>query len=218
MRVISTMSLALLAGIAAAPALGEDQGWQWYLGAGIPVTNIESSGFIADAAAEGFTVADELADVTIGWQGTLGVMVSGHFGAEVRYSASGNARDEPTISNLSATPLRGSSKTDIDGITVYGIGRWPLTEHLDLLGKLGYTFQDLGLDVQFPTVFEPGVGLVGSGIDVSDDDDGFAAALGFRIRVNDHWAVVAEAEYLAVDFDGRLDEPIRGSMNLEYVF
>ncbi len=226
MRAANRITRVVLAGIAAAAAVPADAaegGWRWYYSAGIPVTNLESSSFVADAAAAGYVVTDEIGDVTIGGQGTLGVMVTDKLGAEVRYAASGNARDTPTITNLTAPSQTGSSKLDIDGITVYAVGSWPLSERVDLLGKLGYTFQDLDLDADFPQVFVPGPAgeqgdLVSDGIHVSDDDDGFAAALGVRFQTGERWAVIAEVEYLDVDFDNQLDEPIRGSLNLEYTF
>lgn len=211
MRAVNRFMLAALSGIMAITATAADNGeggMQWYFSAGIPVTNLESSSFVSDAAALGVTVTDEVGDVTVGGQSTLGVMVTSMFGAEIRYSASGNSRDNPTITNITAPPLRGDAKLSIDGITLYGVARWPVHEQVDLLGKLGYTFQDLDLDAN----------LAGTIIDTSDDDENFAAAIGVRLRTAENWAVTAEVEYLAVDFSGALDEPIRGSINLEYLF
>jgi hypothetical protein len=205
------MMVAGLAGIpalAAPAASAAEGGLQWYFSAGIPVTNLETDSLVADAAALGVTATDELGDLAIGGQSTLGVMVTRNLGLEIRYSASGDARDTVRITNITAPPQSGSAKVSIDGLTAYAVGRWPLSEQVDLMGKLGYTSQDIEFDAD----------LLTATIDDSDDDDGFAAGLGVRLSTGERWGVTAEIEYLGVDFDGGLDEPFRGSLNLEYLF
>lgn len=200
-------ALAGLASLNVAVAEEADGGWQWYYSAGIPITNLESSGLQEAASSAGLVINDEVGEVTVGGQGTFGVMVTERFGAEIRYSASANASDSTTVTQANS-PAEVSAKFSIDGFTLYGVGRYPLNEKTDLLGKIGFTFQDLDGDANF----------AGTAVNLDDEDEGVAAGVGLRWRTAESWAVTAEIEYLAVDFDDAIDEPYRGSLNIEYLF
>jgi hypothetical protein len=219
MRISSLILVAGFAGVVAgtAGAAEDEGGWQWYYSAGIPITDVESSELADAAAAEGIEVSGEARDTTIGGQGTLGVMMSRNFGIELRYSASGSARDAPSVTNAGPTPIRGNTKVALDGFTLSAVSRWPLSERIDLLAKLGYGTQDIEIDASLPVApSDPRTPRVE--LSESDDDDGFVGALGVRLQTGERWALTAEIEYLAIDFDGMLDEPLRGSVNFEYEF
>jgi hypothetical protein len=210
MRASNVTVLGVIAGVAfSASAVAEeaDTGWQWYYSAGIPFTNLDTASLGEAAAAQGLVIADEVGEVAVGGQGTLGVMVTSRFGAEIRYSASANANGSTVIIEP-RQPATVSAETSIDGITVYGVGRYPVNEKTDILGKIGFTFQDLDAEAN----------LAGTVVNLDDEDEGVAAAVGVRWRTGERWAVTAEMEYLAVDFDDALDEPYRGSFNIEYMF
>lgn len=211
MRAVQRMLVAMAAAGISANALGaegETGGWRWYYSAGVPITDLETANLVAEAAAAGVTITDETGEKTIGGQGTLGVMVTRHFGVELRYAGSGDARNDVTITSISAPRQRGSAKVSIDGFTLYGVARWPVHEKVDLMGKLGYTLQDYELEAD----------LLTTDLSADDDDDGVAASAGVHLQASEHWGIVAEIEYLAVDFDDELDEPVRGSIGLEYQF
>jgi hypothetical protein len=219
MRSMTRLLLAGLAGVSSAAAWAQepaatsaeprgDGGWRWYYSAGVPITDLETADLVAGAAGLGVTITDETGEKTVGGQGTLGVMATRNFGVEVRYSASGDARNDVTITNFSASPQRGSAKVSIDGITIYGVARWPVHEKVDLMGKLGYTWQDYELEAD----------LLTASLSADEDDDGIAASVGLHLQMGEHWGIVTEIEYLALDFDDALDEPVRGSISLEYRF
>lgn len=213
MHAMTKTVMVALVGVAssnAAIAQEANGGWQWYYSAGVPVTNLDTSGLQDAAASAGLVISDEIGEVTVGGQGTLGVMVTNRFGTELRYSASANASGSVTVTpeNLSDPPAEVSAKFSIDGFTLYGVGRYPLNEKTDVLGKVGYTFQELDADAN----------LGGTAVSLDEDDDGVALGVGLRWRTADNWAVTAEIEYFAVDFDDTLDEPYRGSFNIEYLF
>jgi hypothetical protein len=139
--------------------------------------------------------SDELDDTAIGGQIFAGSMFTRNFGTEIKYSDSGDADQ-----TISGTKLKGS----IDGFTIYGVATYPFPKRAEASFKLGYTFQDGEI-----------TGLPQS---VSDDDDGFAAAGMLRIRIGDNWAISGELEYLSVDFNSAIDEPLRWGLNAEYHF
>jgi opacity protein-like surface antigen len=226
MRAVKGMMLIALGALSTTAALAADEqdGWRWYYNAGIPVTFLETSNLVATAAAKNLVVADEASDTVIGGQASLGAMFTRNFGLEVRYSASGTSRDELTITNLIRPKVEGNAKTSIDGITVYGVASWPLNDSIELQGRLGYSFQDLELEAGLPCLTSeleaqvPCQSFNLRTLDLGDDDDGIAAAAGVRMGMSENWAILAEIEYLAIDFSGALDEPYRGSLSIEYVF
>lgn len=220
MRAMSRILVAGVAGMAAAAAMADEKsggGWQWYYSAGIPLTDLQTDGLVEDAAALGVAINDEAGDLAVGGQGTLGVMFTRNLGLELRYAGSGAARDKPTVTNATRPFTLGSTRQSIDGFTLYAVGRWPLRDRVDLMGKIGYTIQDIEFDATLP-VNTPDPDGPNVTISYSDDDDGLAGSIGVRIQTGERWAVTAEVEYLAVDFDNRADEPVRGSLNIELMF
>ncbi|MCC5794504.1 MAG: porin family protein [Chromatiales bacterium] len=183
--------------LAASPVLANDT--PVYFGAGFNITSVELSA----RTAQGIT-ADARSDTTLGWQLHAGYMFTPNIGLEGRASRTGTLRDR---SSTSAGDL--FSRVTLDGFTLSAVGELPVIDQLDVFAKLGWTWQSAESRFEIPGVlFDQG----------KTKDNGFAAGFGLRWHLTRNWAVTGEFEYLHVDFRNSLDEPLRGSFNLEYRF
>jgi len=217
---------AAAAGILAAPsAMAADDNWDWnydgfYLGAGIIGTSLETSDeFNSFVESEvGLDSSGRFEDFAYGGQIYAGWMFNRYFGIEARWSDSGDGESDILFRDGGgSTENIGDIEASLDGYTIYGVANWPVADRWDLFAKAGYTGQDADLDFNAD----------GESISGSDDDSGFAGALGARWRFARHWAATVEGEYLGVDFEvddsdgGRvdaIDEPWRVGLNVEYWF
>ena len=183
-----------------------------YVGAGVNGTSLQSdlqSQDLADSLGVS-EVNGQAEDFPLGGQLYQGFMFNSRWGIEGRWSATADGKTD-IVSQLGDGDEQkiGSGEFSLEGWTVYGVANWPVRPHWDVFAKLGYT--DQTLDSQ--------LSVDGAGSESgSDSDNGMAAALGARWRFARHWAVMAEGEYLDVDFNGGLDEPWRAGLNLEYWF
>lgn len=179
---------------------------RWYVFGGLTGTKLETDGLQEAALSEGIAASGEASDTAFGYQLGAGVMINDTFGLELKYSDSGDGEDDVFFTDgFDIVPA--NIDVSIDGITLYGVAAFPIAEGWDAFGKLGYTLQDAKLSVD----------IFGFGISDSEDDDGVAVAGGLRYRITPNWAITGELEYFAVDFGG-LEEPLRGSVNLQYFF
>jgi OOP family OmpA-OmpF porin len=223
-KAAAQVAMVAAAGVLAAPAaMAADDRWDWdydglYLGAGVIGTSLETSdSFNSSLAAEldlfGIESSGNFEDFPYGGQLYVGWMFNNNFGLEGRWSDSGDGESDILLedSNGDRTNI-GDIEASIDGWTVYGVANWPVAQRWDLFGKVGYTDQSADVDLSVSD------GGEGGSASVSDDDSGFAAALGARWRFARHWAATVEGEYLAVDFDDSLEEPWRVGLNVEYWF
>lgn len=179
---------------------------RWYVFGGVTGTKLESDGLQEAALSEGIAASDEVSDTAFGFQVGAGVMITDIFGVELKYSDSGDGEDDVFFTDgIDIVPA--SIDLSIDGVTLYGVAAFPIAESWDVFGKLGYTLQDAELSAD----------IFGFGVSESEDDDGVAVAGGLRYRITPNWAITGEVEYFAVDFGG-FEEPLRGSVNLQYLF
>lgn len=178
-----------------------------YLTGGLTVTHVQTNGIQEGLVSEGFTASTELDDAAIGYQIGAGYMFTENFGVEVRYGDSGSGKDTILVSDgVISIPL--SVEAEADGFTIYAVEQGSIADKWDLFAKLGITRQNGKFSV---------TGNGGSG-SISDDDKGFAVAGGVRFRVAESWRITGEVEYFAVDFDGAIQDPLRGSINIQYLF
>jgi opacity protein-like surface antigen len=200
--------LAVMAGTTLASAASAEA--RWYITGGIASTSIESDG-LAGLNLGGAIIQNDISDDATGFQLGGGAMFTDNFGIELKYSDSGDAKEDINVDVLTFTPfpvwetVPVSTESSLDGFTLYGVLQTALGEHFDLFGKLGFTLQDIELDIE-------------GGGSVSDDDEGFALAGGGRYNFTDHFGLTAEIEYWAIDFDSSFEEPLRLSLNLQYLF
>jgi outer membrane protein OmpA-like peptidoglycan-associated protein len=164
----------------------------------------------------GVAAGGNFEDFPYGGQVYAGWMFNNIFGIEGRWSDSGDGESDILLvdGGGSATDI-GDIEIGLDGWTAYGVANWPVAQRWDLFAKAGYTDQNADLDVTAD----------GDSVSASDDDSGFAGALGARWRFARHWAATVEGEYLGVNFeiddsDGIdiIDEPWRVGLNVEYWF
>lgn len=180
---------------------------RWYVFGGVTGTSIETSSLQALLADEGLFASNEVSDTAFGFQIGAGVMLTKNFGVELKYSDSGDGEDDIFVTDGVDSALI-NVESSIDGFTLYGVAETSFAQSWDLFGKLGYTFQD----------GEATASAFGFSESSSGDDDGVAVAAGLRYRITPQWAVTGEVEYFAIDFDGGFDEPLRGSVNVQYFF
>lgn len=181
----------------------------FYVGVGGTATTIESAGLQDAGASAGLAVSGEIDDTAFGGQIYAGAMFTPYFGAEAKYSDSGETDDTITFIDPSipiSVPV--DVEASIDGFTLYAVGTYPFSNIFEGSIKLGYTFQDA----------EATIGSFGISESVSDDDDGLAIAGMLRFRIGDNWAISGELEYFDLDFGGGFDEPLRFGINGEYHF
>jgi len=182
---------------------------RFYLGAGAAVTNMDSRGLQAAVESVGLVASQEMDATAFGGQIFAGAMFTRYVGVEGKYSVSGDADDTITVIDPNMpTPMPVNVEASMDGFTLYGVATIPFPKRAEASLKLGYTFQDGKV-----TVIE-----TNRSASTSSDDDGIAVAGLLRIRFGDHWAVTGELEYLHVNFNDSLDEPLRFSLNGEYRF
>lgn len=179
----------------------------FYVGAGVSATNIDSSGLVSALDRFGLAAAAEMDKTAFGAQIFAGVDFTRRFGVEVKYSDSGEADDTIAVTDSSSSDTI-NVEAGMDGFTVYGTATFPFPRRAEAAIKLGYTYQDLDVTVN----------AMDMSAAASNDDDGVAVAGLLRIRFGDHWAVTGELEYWAVDFDDSFDEPLRFSINGEFRF
>jgi opacity protein-like surface antigen len=197
-------SVVVVLSLIGAPAVAAPA---WYVSGGVASTRLESDGLQAAAADVGLAVSNEVSDTAFGFQLAGGVTFNDVFGVELKYSDSGDGEDDVFFTDgVIIVPV--NVEISIDGFTLYGVAQTQLAGSWDVFGKLGYTLQDGELDAS----------AFGVSASDSDDDDGIAAAAGLRYRFDANWAVTGELEYFSIDFDGAIDEPLRGSLNVQYFF
>lgn len=188
------------------PALAEID---FYVGAGVSATKIETSGILGALENVGLTASAEMDKTAFGGQIFAGTMFTKNVGLEIKYSDSGEADEtiavmDPGMSLTESINIEAS----MDGFTFYGVAAFPFPKLAEVAIKLGYTIQDMDVTVE----------QFGSATSASTDDDGLALAGVLRFRIGDHWAVAGEVEYFSIDFDDSFDEPLRFSINGEYRF
>jgi len=220
MRIICLLGLAVLMPLSSVSAESN-----WIIGAGGSITKIESLNFLnTSGLGEGLGAFDnagsgELKDDSFGWQLYGGYMFSENFGLLIKYSDSGDAKDDWsafTEIDDDGDPNTPSVRDDfeftgelsLDGFTVYAVQTVPMPNNFEFSLQVGWTFQDI--DFEWESVGNSGA--------VSDDDSGFAVGGVVRYKFLKHWAVSGELEYLAVDFGSIIDDPIRLSINAEFNF
>jgi hypothetical protein len=181
----------------------------FYIGAGVGATNIDSSGLQSAAENVGLVASDETDKTAFGGQIFAGAMFTRHFGIEGKYSDSGDADDTITVFDPNAQlSMPVNVDASIDGYTFYGVATIPFPKRAEISLKLGYTVQDADVSIDSSDM----------SASVSTDDDGVAVAGLLRIWFGEHWAVTGELEYFHIDFSDSFDEPIRFSINGEYRF
>lgn len=202
-RACTLATLAAAAGLASPGALAEGA----YITFGLAGTTIESDGLVDALASVGLGASSELDDTAFGFQLGAGYMFTDVFGVEIKYSDSGDGEETILITDgIDTVPI--DFEASLDGFTLYGVAQTRFAEKWDVFGKLGYTSQDGEIKAS----------AFGLSESLSDDDDGFAVAGGFRFHMTPNWALTGELEYFAIDFDSSFQEPVRGSINLQYLF
>ena len=199
--------------LAAPPAANAEDRWDWdydgfYIGAGVIGTSLETSSDFSTALQDEVDSSGNFEDFPIGGQIYAGWMFNRYFGIEGRWSDSGDGDSDILLDTGGSRTKIGDISIGLDGWTVYGVANWPVANRWDLYAKAGYTDQNVDADIT----------IDGASDSASDDDSGFAGALGARWRFARHWATSVEGEFLGVDFGGVLDEPWRVGLNIEYWF
>jgi len=197
----------IIAAFISLPAMAQT----WYIGGGAAGTYIESDGLVSAFGQEGLLASGEVEATGFGGQIYAGFLFNDYFGIEIKANASGDAED--TI-NVLDTGSGMTAPVEItlssNGFTGYLVGIIPLgNRRFELSGKLGYTYQDGELEA---SVFGFSTGTL------DDSDNGMAVSGLFRYLFTDNWAITGEVEYVGIDFDSSVKEPIRYSVNGEYRF
>jgi len=183
----------------------------WYIGGGPAGTYIESEGLVSGLGQEGLLASGEVEATGFGGQIYAGFLFNDYFGIEIKGNASGDAEDTITVFDTEtqlSVPLEVTISSN--GFTGYLVGIVPIgNRRFELSGKVGYTYQDGELEVS-------AFGFSSGTLDESDD--GVAVSGLFRYLFTDNWAITGEVEYVDIDFDSSVQEPIRYSVNAEYRF
>ena len=214
-KALAAAAVTAAAGVLAAPAAMAQDSWDWnsydglYIGAGVIGTSIESDSGLNRTLSERLSaeVNGDFEDFPVGGQIFVGWMFNQYWGLEARWSDSGDGDSDFKLDGGEGGNI-GDIEIALDGWTIYAVGNWPVAPRWDIFGKIGYTDQTGDFDYD----------IDGSGNRWSDDDNGFAAALGARWRFARHWAATLEGEYLGVNFDDAIKEPWRVGLNVEYWF
>lgn len=183
----------------------------WYIGGGPAGTYIESDGLVSALGQVGLLASGEVEATGFGGQVYAGFLFNDYFGIEIKGNASGDAEDTITVFDT-ATQITAPVEVTIssNGFTGYLVGIIPVgNKRFELSGKLGYTYQDGEVEA---TVFGFSSGTL------DDSDNGVAVSGLFRYLFTDNWAITGEVEYVGIDFDSSVKEPIRYSVNAEYRF
>lgn len=156
------------------------------LAAGIATTSLadEAGGFYIGAGLGGYDVSADVFnfDDSEFLRGTVGFRMSEKwaFEGDVLHLNDANASFGDTTANLDA---------DIVGIAWRRIV--PINDHIDLYGRLGWSWFDGKLEAQnhtFP-----------AGVDIAGKDDEFTWGGGVEVSFNDHFAL--RGDFTRIDFD-----------------
>jgi len=183
----------------------------WYIGGGPAGTYIESDGLVSALAQGGVLASGEVEATGFGGQIYAGFLFNDYFGIEIKANASGDAEDTVTVLETgSGITVPVEVTLSSNGLTGYAVGIIPLgNKRFELSGKLGYTYQDGEVEAS-------AFGFSSGTFD--DSDNGVAVSALFRYLFTDNWAITGEVEYVGIDFDSSVKEPIRYSVNAEYRF
>ena len=145
--------------LAASPAMAADDGG-FYAGAGIGYFGVDESGF--DESDTGFKLFG-------GW------MYNQYVGGELEYIDGGTVRD-------------GEFGIETTAVNVSLKGNWPVTEQLDVFGKVGYFFWDADVD------------LFGDGSqEVNESGSDLSWGIGAGYDFTDNFGLVAEWQWFQIE-------------------
>jgi hypothetical protein len=212
----------------------------WYVGAGGSITTLEStffgsnSGFGSALAPQGIAVSSEdFKDDPSGWQIFGGVMFNENFGLVVKYSDSGEGKDQwsGSASELVDTDMDPNTppvpvvttysfdgKAQVDGWTIYAAQTIPFAKRFEFTIEGGLTRQSLDFAWTSNRISGPPIQNDNFSGSISDDEWGWAIGTILRYKFVKHFAMSGEVEYLATDFDDVIRNPMKYNVNLEFHF
>ena len=143
-------------------------------------------------------------DSSLGWKLFAGYNFNQYFGAEFAYvdldevKAGGKADIKGSLrgDNFS-TEVSGELSGEINGFTFAGVGRYPVTDQLDIFAKAGGFYWDIDLKAKFSSS-----GDLGS-VPFSRSDSGisYVFGLGIEYSITENLSLRAEWERYGYDFD-----------------
>ena len=139
----------------------------FYAGAGIGITQIEDED-------QGFSFEDN----PFGWRLLAGYDFNANFGIEGSYINSGEAEDD-----VAGEPV----EAELSAFTVSAVGIIPVSDAVQLFGKIGFYSGE-----QEVTVFD---------ITLDEDEDGLTAGAGIRFGVSDSFVIRGDFDWFDTDLD-----------------
>lgn len=153
--------LALL--LATSPAMAEG----FYGGAGIGLLQVEEE-----------ELGESFKDNPFGWRILAGYDFNDKFAVEGSYIKSGKAED---------TVFGEDVEVELSAFTVSAVGLLPLSDSMQLFGKVGFY------------TGEQEVTVLGSTLD--EDDDGFTMGAGVRFRTSDQFVIRGDFDWFDTDLE-----------------
>jgi OOP family OmpA-OmpF porin len=143
--------------------------------------------FSLPSAADGFSVGASAARTKVdvnepgmtvngdatGWRVFGGYMITRNFGVEAGYSSFGRPDDNSLASNL---------EVDTEGVDLYAVGRYSVSEKFNFFGKVGFVRWDTSVEEDELS-------------EVSTDSTDLALGFGGQYDLNERFAIRGEAEW-----------------------
>jgi hypothetical protein len=178
-------------------------------GGGYSALEGSDNDLVTELASIGITSTATVDDDDVGWKVFLGYNFTEHFGLEAAYVDLGDVDFDIAIS--APIPATSTAKVEVDGFTIFGIARYPLSEQIELFAKVGGLLWDSDGEVAVIT------GAATSVVDIDDDGFDISFGLGMKYEFTEHFGIRAEWErYADVTADENDVDSFTASIEIEY--
>jgi OmpA-OmpF porin, OOP family len=167
---LGVLGLAGFLGSADLPAAGGD--WFVELGASSASSSMESAEYA-------------VGDDESGWSASVGYSVNRYLSLQVGYHDLGKGHFATDCPAPKVCLITNEDRVDIDGFSIAATGSYPLTDVIDVFGRVGVMSWDADFDVVAR--------------DASDEDFLYGVGVGFSFA--DHWRVTVQYEDYGFDVD-----------------
>ncbi len=168
------------------------------------VASAQDTGFYVNLGADVFSLdiedADTVSPITIG--GKVGYNVNQYFAVEGQAAF---GLSDSKLDNEDGTDSGVDAGID-SSFAAFGVVKYPVSDQIEIFGRAGYHFTEVGLSADEL-----------DGVNVGVDTDGFALGLGGQYMFDGSNGIRLEYTYLDADFDGDdldLDEDVSGNANV----
>lgn len=168
------ISIAALLGSPDVPAAGPTDGSGWFVevGIGSASSSTESGAYVVDGNEDS-------------WSAGVGYSINRYLSLQVAYHDLGHGHFATDCPPPRVCLIANEDRVDIDGIAVSATGSFPITDAIDVFGRVGVMSWDADFDV--------------AANDASDEDVVYGIGVGYSFA--DTWRITVQYEDYGFDVD-----------------